>query len=138
MLIKKYSFRYIDKSRTVYAIVKNTNARNFSQVQLFTVPFPSVNSLAHDSNCILTFVDKHYTESVCDDMKQIGVECMCHEFNLNNLTDFASSIQLPTLVVLNSYCSLPYVDGEDNMTYEVYYSFNPTEQSRLLLKKQKL
>lgn len=122
MLIKNYAFRYIDKKHKVYAVVRDTNAKNFSQLQFYTIPFPVNNN----TNCIVTFLDKHHALYICDSIKKDSdISCTYREYSLDNLADFASSLKLPTLTVVNMYCDMGVSIPCESPFYEIHYSFNP-------------
>lgn len=114
MQIGNYNYRYVDTNRDVYAIVKKNTPRHFGQTQFYTV------SLKHvDRNCIITFLDQHHSQYVCEEIHQEkGISCEPTMFPLTSLVDFSTTINVPIIVVLNSYCDLL----ESEVTHELYFA----------------
>lgn len=114
MRIQNYNYRYMDKHKSVYAIVLKNSPRHFGHIHFYTVPLQRV-----ESNCIITFLDERQTEIICADIvKECGQVCEPKKMELASLVQFASSINLPTIVVVNSYCNM----DEPETIHELYFA----------------
>lgn len=113
MKINSYNYRYMNKHQPVFAIVLNNSPKHFGQKSFFTVPLQK-----EKSNCIVTFLDNQHSMYACKEIESnYGIDCLPEQIHLSALAEFASSINLPTIVVINSYCT---IDKSDTV-HELYF-----------------
>lgn len=116
MQIRNHSYRYIDKHKDVYAIVLRNAPRHFGNTYFYSVPLNRV-----DSNCIITFLDEYQARFMCKELETDNrVLCDPKKYPLASLVEFTVSINMPTIVVVNSYCQVD--QPECDIVHELYFA----------------
>ena len=118
LALKSYNCRFLEYKRPVYVITRySVNNRTFRSSQFMTTPFYS--NIGDVYNVMLTFTCKEHAQIWCDDIfdkMQVKVEPI--QYTLDNLSYFTSQINIPLVVLLNSYCNLETQKEE----HEIFYT----------------
>ena len=133
------TYRYASKATLVYPVVRKLHCETaklhcFGTTQFFTIPVQQV--LGHQPlmsqgpststlTCLLAFADPTIAGMACTEVEtETGLTCEAQEHSLAYIEDVSSCLQLPALVILNSYCNVVQTstDLERAENYEVYFS----------------
>lgn len=120
--VDRYSCRYLDKGHHVYAI--RVSSRHLEEKphikddKFYSVPFVNHQTKVR-RNAMVGFICVQSCYEAADMVAQVtNTPCEPYETSLGELKDYAHSIHMPVVVVLNSYCMLP----EKVEHYDIYYS----------------
>jgi hypothetical protein len=124
LMFKSYQCRFVEYKRPVYAVVKynDTNTtKSFINSQFMTAPFRSATNAFDTYNVLLTFTCQRQAELFCDQLyncDQVKTKPEPAQYILDNLSYLTSKLNIPLVVVLNSYCD---IDTKEEH-HEIFYT----------------
>jgi len=150
--ISSYSFKYIGRKQLVYPIVSKPNVKHtINQLLFYTVPMTKAKRKKTElANVLVSFTCPTYAQQVLSDIrdKMDDHTYEVAEYELGNLIDQTTKLNMPLIAIINSFCLLqqpdpvpplfePVPDSRQNETekeidrdtFELYYHYKPLEST---------
>lgn len=129
--ITRYSCKYLDGSKNVYAIASRPLLKHhdyeLKTLSLYTVPFHN-KSKNETFNVLATFIHDDYAKSVSANLrKELQFECDTVEYTLTDISYYAHILNMPVIVIIDAWCDLS--DREE--WFDVFYTSKYVEKSHV-------
>lgn len=124
-----YTYRYLEPSKSVYAIVRypDNRKRSIKYSSFYSIPFQPSRDNDTCRNVLITCVCKNQANYYKQQLMQDHVhdrECLyeIEEYQLRDITYYSTKMSMPLIVIISSQCELTDSFEDGGITHDIFYT----------------